>query len=287
MKRFLLSVGAVFALLMSGTLTTHAADVWELVTDASTLQVGDQLVIACTDEEVTAGDIPSKKEYLDSVSSTFSGSMITSLGSGTVVFTLGGETGAWTLANTDGQLLGCSKVKILVWGSGTTTWNITISDNNATIYNTTSSYGRILYNHNSPRFNTYTSTTSTTMLLPQLYRLANNTYTFMYEGYAGYTTRCEGGKVYQEGEVITLSTGVPTKTGYSFAGWQYNNKVYQPGDSFTMPAENVTMMPQWNQSTATDTNNALIKANVQKVIRDGYLYIVVEDKTYNVLGCEL
>lgn len=284
MKRFLLSVGAVFALLMSGTLTTHAADVWELVTDASTLQVGDQLVIACTDEEVTAGDIPSGAKYLSSVSSTVSGSTITSLGSGTIVFTLGGKTGAWTLANTDGKLLGCTAEKKVVWGSGTTTWTISIdSYGDATIAITSGSYGSLQYNAQAPRFTTYTSTQTA----PQLYRLANNTYTFMYEGYAGYTTRCEGGKVYQEGEVITLSTGVPTKTGYSFAGWQYNNKVYQPGDSFTMPAENVTMMPQWNQSTATDANNALIKTNVQKVIRDGYLYIVVEDKTYNVLGCEL
>ena len=32
---------------------------------------------------------------------------------------------------------------------------------------------------------------------------------------------------------------------YLFTGWSYNGKIYQPGDSFTMPAQDVTFTAQW------------------------------------------
>lgn len=74
------------------------------------------------------------------------------------------------MANSDGQLLGATAAKKLAWDSGTTTWSISIESNSATIQNGTSTYGRFLYNVNSPRFTTYTSATSTSMLLPEIYR---------------------------------------------------------------------------------------------------------------------
>lgn len=86
--------------------------------------------------------------------------------------TLGGKNDAWTLTNEEGKLLGATANKKVAFGSGTTTWKISIdSSAKATIQNTTSSYGRFLYNVGSPRFTTYTSSTSTSMLLIQLYRL--------------------------------------------------------------------------------------------------------------------
>ena len=143
---------------------------WSLVTDASTLKAGDQLVIACNSKGFVAGDISSS--VMASISATFSAdkSTMTELPGSAVVLTLGGSSGAWTLSNSSSQKLGVTAVKKVAWGSGTMTWEISISSNNVTIQSTTDSYGRFLYNVNNPRFTTYTSNTSSSMLLPQLYR---------------------------------------------------------------------------------------------------------------------
>ncbi len=284
MKKLLL--GTLCALLF-GTTHTIYADTWRLVTDASTLQAGDQLVIACSSQSVTAADIASGKTYMDTTNTAFSNDEITALGTETVILTLGGKEGAWTLSNTTGKLLGVTKVKTVVWGSGTTTWNISISrDGTATIQSTTSSCGRFLYNVQNPRFTTYTSNATNVMLLPQLYRLEKPAgYTFIYEGFAGNTTRCLGGKTCQEGEVITLSAGTPTKEGHIFAGWLYNGKIYQAGDPFTMPAADVALVPQWKETpTESGIDTPTIRTAATKVLRDGYLYIMVNDKTYNATG---
>ena len=176
--------GAVFYAVFAEQ-SAGGATVWNLVSDASSLSAGDVLVMACSSKGFTAGDISS--QIMASVESTFSNdeSEITALGSGTVELTLGGSAGAWTLSSASG-LLGATAVKKLAWGSGTTTWSITISGDDATIQNTTQSYGRFLYNVNSPRFTTYSSSTSASMLLPQLYRKEGGV------GYINYTTSCGG-----------------------------------------------------------------------------------------------
>ena len=168
------------------TVTGGGATGWELVTDDSSLKSGDVLVIASNTKGKTAGDISS--QYMTEVSSTFSSdySTITTLGSNTVELTLGGTAGAWTLSS-GGKALGATDTKKLAWDSGTTTWSISISGGNATIQNGMSSYGRFLHNaSNSPRFTTYGSSTtiSTSMLLPQLYRKSASV------TYSDYTTGC-------------------------------------------------------------------------------------------------
>ena len=168
MKKFLLSI---FCCLMA--VFSVQAQVWTKVTDASTLKAGDQVVIACDSKGVAASDITS--QYLSKVTATFADNTISSLPTDAVVFTLGGTAGAWTLANESAKLLGATAVKKVAWGGGTTTWSISIVDGNATIQNGTSSYGRFLYNNGSPRFTTYTSDASSSMLLPQLYRLETST----------------------------------------------------------------------------------------------------------------
>ena len=146
---------------------------WTLVTSPSQLVVGDEYLIACNSKDVVAGLITSNNK-LAQVDATFSSdvSIVEELGSDPLIFTLGGTTGAWTFADDNGILLGSEKVKFVTLGSGTTTWTISIdSDANATIYNTNSSYGRILYNANDTGkcFSSYTSATNDKMLLPQLY----------------------------------------------------------------------------------------------------------------------
>lgn len=142
---------------------------WKLVTDASTLTAGDKLAIVSSSKGKVAGSLTS--QYLESIAVTITGNAFSTLPSGAVEFTLGGASGAWTLAGSDGKLLGATAVKKLAWGSGTTTWSISIDNNgDATIQNGTSSYGRFLYNNSSPRFTTYTSNATSSMLLPQIYR---------------------------------------------------------------------------------------------------------------------
>ena len=191
-----------------------AETTWDLVSNASSLNAGDVLVMACSSKGFTAGDISS--QIMASIESTFSSdkNQITSLGSETVELTLGGSAGAWTLSSTSGKL-GATAVKKLAWGSGTTTWDISISGGDATIQNTTESYGRFLYNVNSPRFTTYASNTSVSMLLPQLYRKTGGG-----ASYSNYSTACDHGtgvektcvepnakKVLRDGQVLILRDG--------------------------------------------------------------------------------
>lgn len=163
--------------------TGGGSSTWTLVTDASSLRSGDVLVIASNTEGKTAGDISSS--VMGEVATTFSSdkSTITSLGTNTVELTLGGSEGAWTLTSSSGQL-GATAVKKLAWDSGTTTWEISISNGDATIQNGNSTYGRFLHNVSNTRFTTYTSNASTTMLLPQLYRKGGGV------SYSDYGTTC-------------------------------------------------------------------------------------------------
>lgn len=144
---------------------------WQLVTTADDLKAGTKLLIASTSKNVVAGAIPAGKEYMGTVAATFANNVCTPPATGAVELTLGGTSAAWTLTNAEGQLLGATAAKKVAWGSGTTTWTISIDNNsNATIQNTTDANGRFLYNVNDTRFTTYTSNTSASMVLPQLYK---------------------------------------------------------------------------------------------------------------------
>ena len=147
-------------------------EAWTLVEDETTLKVGDQLALV----ENTKGKVASttiSNSVISPLDVTFSDDKKTmNEVDGMLKLTLGGEKDNWTLVNEDKKNLGATAAKKVAFGSGTTTWKISIdSSAKATIQNTTASYGRFLYNVGSPRFTTYTSTTSSTMLLIQLYRL--------------------------------------------------------------------------------------------------------------------
>ena len=52
-----------------------------------------------------------------------------------------------------------------------------------------------------------------------------------------------------ENDVVYVTSTVPTKEGYTFKGWTYSeddSKTYQKGNSFKMPAKDVTLKAQWN-----------------------------------------
>lgn len=47
---------------------------------------------------------------------------------------------------------------------------------------------------------------------------------------------------------IILPESTFTRTNYQFIGWSYGGKTYQPGDSFTLPAQDVTFTAQWQHT---------------------------------------
>ena len=147
---------------------------WTLVTNAAILKAGDEIVIASNTQGKVAAALTN--DYLGEYGVSFSDdkSTITALPATALVFTLGGSAGSWTLTN-DGKSLGATAVKKLVWDKGTTTWSISIEESNATIQNATDTYGRFLHNVQSTRFSTYTSNTSVSMLLPQIYKKGGTT----------------------------------------------------------------------------------------------------------------
>lgn len=148
--------------------TNTGTENWVKITSENQLREGIKLVMGCESCGAVAGSLSNK--VLQKVDVDFSDSPL-EFADDALVLTLGGNNDAWTFANEAGNLLGCTSTKNLAWGSGTTTWSISIDSGAATIQNTESSCGRFLYNKTSPRFTTYTSNTSSSMLLPQLYML--------------------------------------------------------------------------------------------------------------------
>ena len=169
-SRRLLSVLLALVMLLSllPTAVLAATPKAKLVTDASELKAGDQIILTATANSKTyvAGSLSGK--YLTSIETDPADPA-----ANVEVFTLGGKAGAWTLTASDGKQIYTAAAKALNnAGKGTGTWTISIDANGlATVASTDTNYGRILYNVNSPRFMNYTSATNATMLLPSIYRL--------------------------------------------------------------------------------------------------------------------
>lgn len=203
---------------------------WSLVTDASTLKVGDELVIASNEKGVVAGNIQTNTTFLSTTNATLSEDMstITKLDDNAVVFTLGGKADAWTLSNSEGKMLGCTAARKVAWDKGTTTWKISIgTSNDATIQSTNPNYGRFLYNDNDARFTTYTSKPNTAMLLPQIYRRE--------------TTIVDPNK-----PVLTITPG------------KYDTKILAAGQALTFTVK--TNQAEWTVTSSDDTNFTVAKA---------------------------
>ena len=165
----LLALVMLLSLLPTAVFAADPAPKATLVTDASTLKAGDQIILAAS---------ASGKTY---AAGSLSGKFFTSIETDPTdpadtveIFTLGGEAGKWTLTASDGKQIYTADAKALNnTGKGTGTWTIAIDDSGlATVASTDSACGRILYNVNSPRFLNYTSATNVSMLLPSIYKLA-------------------------------------------------------------------------------------------------------------------
>lgn len=87
-----------------------------------------------------------------------------------------------------------------------------------------------------------------------LYAVWGEVYSVTYQngGATSGTVPTDGNSPYQEGNPVTvLPQGDLLKDGYSFLGWKasHNDQVYQAGESFTMPAQEVTLTAQWEKNS--------------------------------------
>ena len=240
---------------------------WELVTKVSELNAGDYVVIAQKAQGVTesAQISTNTNKYLYGVETTFSGDdneYITknNLNNTTAVkYVLGGTSGAWTLTDdATGKLLkiGSSDNPSWVDNNGST-WNIVINnESNALIYPDGSETKRVLFN-TSTGFRPYTTGPNDNMLLPQLYKFYRTAFILSYDANEG-----EGAPDSQRADPdngqVTISSTVPTREGYDFAGWEDGDGNAKSG-TITL-TENTTLYAQWS---ATPYNAAV--ASVENI----------------------
>ena len=156
-----------------------------LVTDASTLAEGDEVIVVCESKGMVMGAQSGTK--CDNVEATIDtdNHVITTLPEGTNVITLEGETGKWYLNTDQGYLVSTAakSIKVAENKEDASSVTISISDGNATI--SFGDAGTLQYNASNPRFCTYTSNQTEI----QLYRYVAGASTFDIEvGTTGWRT---------------------------------------------------------------------------------------------------
>ena len=136
------------------------------VTSASDLVSGQRCIIARGDKGVAAGAL-SSKNYLSKVNVDVDEEGIITINNNVLVFTLNGSGNSFSFQTDDGDYLYAIKTKELGFSDKEKTWTLETKSNELTMKY--GSYGQMLYNSGNPRFTTYTSGTSNTMLLAQIY----------------------------------------------------------------------------------------------------------------------
>ena len=135
------------------------------VASVNDLEPGMRYIIACGSKATAAGALNST--YLGQESVTVSGDVIT-IGSGVAVFVLEETSDGWSFQNesTD-EYLYATAAKSVKYSSTENSW--TLEDGTDGVIMTYGDYGTMLYNVSSPRFTTYTSSPSASMIQANLY----------------------------------------------------------------------------------------------------------------------
>jgi len=60
---------------------------------------------------------------------------------------------------------------------------------------------------------------------------------------------------YNVDDTVTVLADEPTRDGYTFGGWLYGGHTYEGGDTFVMPADDVTLVAQWDAADFIVTFN--------------------------------
>lgn len=142
----------------------HAEDGWYLVTDANELFDGDEIRIACTSENVMAGDFVVTEKgtqvYLANRTVSFDDNKLTGItpGSEPQIFTLSEGYDKWNILSPNGDVLCAANAEGLKYNDGEADWSISIDNTGvSTVSSATQTFGSLKYNKNNPRFRNYTS----------------------------------------------------------------------------------------------------------------------------------
>lgn len=135
-------------------------------TSASDLVSGQRCIIARGDKGVAAGALSFKK-YMQKVNVDIDEEGIITINDDVLVFTLNGSGNSFSFQTDDGDYLYAIKTKELGFSDKEKIWTLDTESNELIMKY--ESYGRMLYNSLTPRFTTYASGTSNTMLLAQIY----------------------------------------------------------------------------------------------------------------------
>ena len=145
-----------------------------LVSSTTDLNNGDFVVLANSNKGIVASTYSNGGFSKYSLNNIEEITTINDIKDNVAVFQLKRSGNNYKFINLEGKSLSAKKDKELTWNSGSTTWDISFDNNsNATIANTTSEYGKIMYNTAISRFKNYNSNTTNTMLLPQIYLLGD------------------------------------------------------------------------------------------------------------------
>ena len=139
---------------------------FRLVSSVDELEPGMRYIIACGSKATAAGSLGS--QIFSSESVAVSNDVIT-IGNGVSVFVLkGDQENGWTFQNeATEEYLYATNTKKLAYSTSEENW--TLSNGTAGVIMTYGSYGTMLYNVNDPRFTTYTSSPTASMIQANLY----------------------------------------------------------------------------------------------------------------------
>ena len=159
----------------------------------------------------------------------------------TVKFDLDGGSGTISsFTKTYGQTASIPSTIPTKYGYTFNGWKGTDADNKEVSYAAGANYNHDQYN-------------GTTLTLKAQWKLKEYTISYDHPNVSS--------QIKYHGETLTLTSYVPTKSGYIFDGWEDSNgNVYQAGSNFTTNA-NTTLKPKWkavNSSIAYKANNAVL-----------------------------
>ena len=95
-------------------------------------------------------------------------------------------------------------------------------------------------------------------------------YTVTYNGNGSNSAKApKDNTVYHYEDIVTVLTGKPAKTGYTFGGWSDGTNTFNSGDTFNMPAGNVTLTAQWKKKRVTSVtiNTSTVTLKVGETVQ--------------------
>ena len=84
---------------------------------------------------------------------------------------------------------------------------------------------------------------------------------------------------YAAGQQVTVAgQGEMTYENHMFTGWKYNGTIYQAGDKFNMPADDVTLVAQWEERQTFSSGLWVLVTDASELAANDYVIIAAANK---------